>query len=445
MNRRKFLQTSTAAAAGTAFATNLPAQNFQKKTAPSDQVRIGVIGANNMGWSDMKAFFKTEGTSCVAIADVDQSVLEKRASEAEKQQGFRPKLFRDYRKMLEMRDLDVVVIGTPDHWHCLQFCDALAAGKHVYCEKPIGRTIEECKIMLAAARRFSKQLVQVGQWQRSGTHYDSALQHLKSGAIGKVRLVKVWSYVGWKKAVSVVPDSAAPEGVDYDFWLGPAPRHAFNPNRFHFEFRWFWDYAGGLMTDWGVHQFDIALVGMGLTTPKTVMASGGKFGYPDADGDCPDTMQAVYEYDGCTVLWEHALGIDGGPYDRPEGIAFIGNDATLVIDRSKWAILPERQKDEKGIFHFKTEKLPEQWGTNDYIERHTRNLLDCIRDQTPEKLNCGIETAANIAINCCMGNIAQRVGRKLTWDAEKMEFREDSAANQFLLANYQNGWTLPKF
>jgi len=449
MNRRTFLQNSLTAATGTALATALPfeagATATRQPIPPNETFRVGLIGANGMGWRNLTAFLKMPNVVCAAIADVDQSVLDRRAAEAEKLQGTRPQLFKDYRKMLELKEIDAVIVASPDHWHCLHFCDSLNAGKHVYCEKPLGRTIQECNVMRATALRYPRQMVQINQWQRSGTHYASALDYVRSGKLGKVRLVKTWSYVGWKKPLEFKPDSPAPEGVDYDMWLGPAPKRPFNPNRFHFEFRWFWDYAGGLMTDWGVHEFDIALEGLGLKMPKSVMASGGKFGYPGSDGETPDTLQAVYEYDSCNVLWEHILGISGGPYDRTEGIAFVGNNATLAIDRQKWSLLPEAEKGDDGLQHFKTEKLPEQQRPNgvEYVELHVKNFLDCIRDNTPEKLNCGIEVATNVAINCCIGNIAQRLGRKVHWDAEKGRFRNDPEADRMMAADYHNGWKLP--
>ena len=187
--------------------------------------------------------------------------------------------------------------------------------------------------------------------------YQQALKIVRSGTLGKIRLVKVWAYQGWMKPVPVLPDSAPPAGVDYDMWLGPAPKRPFNPNRFHFNFRWFWDYAGGLMTDWGVHEIDIALWVMDAKAPKSVMASGGKVGYPDDASETPDTLQAVFEYDGFNMLWEHATGIDGGNYGRTEGIAFIGNNGTLVVNRGGWELLPETTEVD-GQRRYRMEALP---------------------------------------------------------------------------------------
>lgn len=445
MNRRRFIRNAFVAGTGAGLLSAQPLLAGPLPFSPGEKFRVGLIGANGMGWSNMNACLKIPGVECTAIADVDQSVRERRAADAEKLQGFRPKLFQDYRKMLEMKELDAVVIGSPDHWHCLHLCDSLDAGKHAYCEKPLGRTIEECKVMRAASAANPGLLVQVGQWQRSGPHYLAALDYLKSGKIGNVRMVKTWSYVGWKKPIPTKPDSPVPSGVDYDLWLGPAPKRPFNPNRFHFEFRWFWDYAGGLMTDWGVHELDIAFEGMGLKSPLSVMASGGKFGYPDSAAETPDTLQAVYTFDRCNVSWEHVLGISGGPYNRTEGIAFIGNDATLVVNRQGWAVLPEQETGKDGLLRYRSDKIPDQEKptNSDYLLLHVKNFLDCITNKTPEKLNCNIDKAANVAINSCIGNIAQRLGRKVYWDAAAERFQNDPAADRLMEANYENGWKLP--
>jgi predicted dehydrogenase len=243
--------------------------------------------------------------------------------------------------------------------------------------------------------------------------------------------------------VPVKPDGTPPPGVDYDMWLGPARKRAFNPNRFHFNFRWFWDYAGGLMTDWGVHEIDIALYAMNAKAPKSVMASGGKLAYPDDASETPDTLQAVFEYDGFNMLWEHATGIDGGNYGRTEGIAFIGNNATLVLNRDGWAVYPETQT-KNGIKVYKIEDIPDQGKQGDYLDEHTKNFIQAIKDNNPKILKCGIETGSIAAINAHMGNVAFKTGRKVYWDAAAGQFKNDTEANQLIKANYQNGWQLPK-
>jgi predicted dehydrogenase len=441
-SRRQFLEGATLAALAAAAAPRAAgAQEAPKTTAPSDRVRFGVIGCKGMGWADMRSALKTEGVECVALADVDQSVLDERAKEPALA-GRAPRLYRDYRKLLEDKDVDAVIVGTPDHWHCLILTDALAAGKHVYCEKPLANSIAEARAMVAAARRSSR-LVQVGQWQRSAPQYQEALQTVRSGVLGNIRLVKVWAYQGWMKPVPVLPDTAPPSGVDYDMWLGPAPRRAFNPNRFHFNFRWFWDYAGGLMTDWGVHEIDIALWVMNAQAPRSVMAAGGKLAYPDDASETPDTLQAVFEYDGFNMLWEHATGIDGGNYGRTEGIAFIGNNGTAVVDRGGFELLPETTEAD-GRRRYRVEARP-PFRARDVqaLDLHTRNFVEAIRKNDPSLLRCGIETGSVAAVNAHMGNVAYKVGRKVYWDAAAGAFRNDAEANALVVPRYHNGWKLP--
>ncbi len=442
-SRRLFIKGSSLAAIAAGLTPRREAGAEAQTVAPSDRVRFGVIGGNGMGWADMRSALKTKGVECVALADVDQSVLDSRAKDALEAGGKTPRLYRDYRKLLEDRDVDAVIVGTPDHWHCLILVDALAAGKHVYVEKPVANSIEEARVMLAATRK-SRRVVQVGQWQRSAPQYQQALKMVRSGTLGKIRLVKVWAYQGWMKPVPVRPDSAPPAGVDYDMWLGPATRRPFNPNRFHFNFRWFWDYAGGLMTDWGVHEIDVALWVMDAKAPKSVLASGGKVGYPDDASETPDTLQAVFEYDGFNMLWEHATGIDGGNYGRTEGIAFIGNNGTLVVNRGGWELLPETSEvDEQR--RYRMEALP-PWRTGDVeaLDLHTANFVEAIRKSDASVLACGLESGSVAAINAHMGNIAFKVGRKVYWDSATGSFKGDAEANARLVPSYQNGWTLPR-
>jgi predicted dehydrogenase len=432
------------AAAGLGLAGSArPTAARGKAVAPSDTLRFGAIGVKGMGWADMRSALQVDGVECVALCDVDQSVLDERKGDVLEVQDRAPELYGDYRKLLEDQDIDAVVIGTPDHWHCRMLVDALDAGKHVYCEKPLANSIHEANAMLAAARK-SDRMVQIGQWQRSGEHYEEALEMVRSGDLGNIRLVKTWAYQGWMKPVPVRPDSDPPEGVDYVMWLGPAPSRPFNPNRFHFNFRWFWDYAGGLMTDWGVHEIDIALYAMNARAPRSVMASGGKLAYPDDASETPDTLQAIFEYDGFNMLWEHATGIDGGNYGRTEGIAFIGNNGTVVVDRGGWELIPET-KEVEGRRRFRIPAVP-RVGTPrgaSYLDNHTRNFVDAIRSSDASLLKCGIESGSVAAINAHMGNIAFKTGRKIYWDADTGGFAGDAEASALLTPDYHNGWKRP--
>jgi len=426
MNRKDFIRTSSILAAASFFSSTWASQL-------SDQpIRVGVIGVNGMGWSDLNALLKQNNIVCTALCDIDETVLNKRARELQ-ERNMVVATYLDYKQLLASSDVDAVIIATPDHWHCLQMVDAVEAGKHVYVEKPIGNSVRECQVMVQVAKK-NNAIVQVGQWQRSQQHFKDAIDFVHSGKLGKIRLVKAWSYLGWKNSIPVQPDTAVPSGVHYADWLGPAVKKPFNVNRFHFNFRWFWDYAGGLMTDWGVHMLDYALLGMKVSDPKSVMASGGKFAFPDDAGETPDTMTAVYEFDGFNIQWEHAKGIDLGPYGRNHGVAFIGNNGTLVLNRSGWEVIPEKGR---------MEALPFQPASDNGLERHMANFVEAIRQRNPQLLHAPIEAGAHIAIFSQMGNIAFRTGQKLYWDQGKQRFT-DSNANRYLAAVYHNGYKYPK-
>ncbi len=444
-SRRRFIQQTALATAGLSLPGYLSANPFLRNLAgvsANDKINVGLIGCKGMGWSNMQAHLKMPEVNCIALADIDQRVLDERTANVKEIRGNTPTQYKDYRKMLENKDIDVVIIGTPDHWHCLNMVHAVEAGKHVYVEKPLANSIEECNIMVNAANRYGKQ-VQVGQWQRSGQHYDDAINYVKSGALGKIRLVKCWAYQGWMQPVPVKPDSTPPPGVDYAMWLGPAPTRPFNENRFHFDFRWFWDYAGGLMTDWGVHEIDIALYAMGAKAPKSVLASGGKFAYPNDASETPDTLQTVYDYEDFNLLWEHATGIDGGNYGRNEGIAFIGNNGTLVVNRGGWEVIPEKEQQD-GEWIEKVERKALQEPAGNALDNHAKNFIAAIKSGDSSMLNCGIETGSVAAINAHMGNIAYKTGRKVNWNEASGLFTNDDEANELLKANYHNGWELPR-
>jgi predicted dehydrogenase len=431
--RRKFLRNTAIAAAGLSVT---PAFSDALKSRPaSDRINVGVIGCNGQGFSDLVAFLEHPEVDCIALCDIDDAVLNRRASNVEKMRGKKPEnLYKDWRKLIDNKDINVVIVGTPDHWHCMQMVAACEAGKDVYCEKPIGRTIEECNLMVKAAAKY-KRVVQVGQWQRSDPHWQDAVNFVNSGKLGKIRLVRVFSYQGWCPTIPVLPDEPVPAGVDYDMWLGPATKRPFNRNRFHFTFRWFWDYAGGLMTDWGVHLLDYALFGMNVTAPKSIMAMGGKYGYPNDACETPDSLQTIYEFDGFNVLWDHAIGIDDGAYGRNHGLGFVGENGTLVVDRGGWEVIPERVNGKARM-----EVVPLKKGTGKGLCNHVKNHLDCIASRNPNT-NASIEIGAHIAKFSALGNIAYRTGKKLVWAGTR--FTNDTEANEYLVPKYREPWKLP--
>lgn len=432
--RRVFLKNTAITTAGLAIVPTL--SSALTACAPSDRINVGLIGCNGMGFADLTEFLKHPQVECLALCDVDENVLNRRAADVEKIRGKKPaNLYKDWRKLIDNKDINVVIVGTPDHWHCMMMVGAAQAGKDVYCEKPLGRTIEECNIMEAAAKKY-KTVVQVGQWQRSDPHWQDAMAFVHSGKLGKIRLVRVFSYQGWMSSVPVVPDEPTPQGVDYDMWLGPAPSRPFNRNRFHFTFRWFYDYAGGLMTDWGVHLLDYALYGMNVTAPKAVMAMGGKYGYPLDAEEWPDSLQALYQFDGFNVLWDHAIGINDGAYGRSHGLGFVGENGTLVVDRDGWEVIPENVNGQQRM-----EAVPLKKGTGQGLKNHVQNFLDCM-GKRDRNTNASIEIGSHIAKFCHLGNIAFRTGEKLVWDGTK--FTNSSDANSYLVPSYREPWELPK-
>lgn len=439
-SRRRFLQQSSAILGGTALvsAFNNPAFALLKRLfSPADTINIGAIGINGMGWANVTSALKQPGVRLVALCDVDQNVLDKRKTELAKlnvdASGI--KTYNDYRKLLDNKDVDAVIIGTPDHWHALMMIQACEAGKDVYVEKPVGNSITECRAMVAAQKRYNR-VVQVGQWQRSQQHFRDAVDFIATGQLGNIRTVKVWCYQGWMKPGPTVPDSAPPAGVDYKTWLGPAETKPFNASRFHFNFRWFWDYAGGLMTDWGVHLLDYGLLGMKAPVPNTVVSLGGKFAYPDLAQETPDTLTALYEFDNFNLVWDHAMGIDNGSYGRDHGIAYIGNNATLVLNRGGWEVVEERQSKNKV-------SKPLVKPSDNGLDKHWENFVSVVRSRKMEALHCPVQDGAHVATVAQMGNISFRSGQRVAWDKNAAKFTDEKLNKEYLMKPYHNGYRLP--
>ncbi|MBC7827441.1 MAG: Gfo/Idh/MocA family oxidoreductase, partial [Chitinophagaceae bacterium] len=385
--RRDFLSNTSkllAASGLTGFtASPLLTGDDDRKKINTGKIVVALIGCRNMGFGDLENALKIPGVECGALCDVDSEVLQKRSADVMKIQGKAPALFKDYRKLLQNKDIQAVIIGTPDHWHCLPFIAACQAGKDVYVEKPLANSIAECDLMVNAARKY-KRVVQVGQQQRSGPHWKQAMDFMNSGKIGQLRKVNIWSNFNYGVGQPKLPDEVPPAAADFDLWLGPAPQRSFNKNRFHGSWRMFWDYGGGLMTDWGVHLIDMALWVKGITEPPiAVSASGGNFAYPDRSHETFDTMSVSYQMKDYTINWEHTAGTQLGPYGRAYGLAFVGNDATLVIDREGWELFPELDNGK-----YKVAAMPKQAGRDSH-EAHMRNFVDCIK--TGKDPECTIE------------------------------------------------------
>lgn len=444
-SRREFCKNSTKLAIGAGLVSMMP---LTSSCSSNDKIVFGAIGLRNMGFSNVRSFLKNPNVECGALCDVDDEILNNRAAEVEKINEERiangenivtkkPVLYKDFRKLLENPDIDAVIIGTPDHWHCLMMVLASEAGKHVYVEKPMANSIEETLIMEKAAKRYNN-VVTVGQWQRSGKHWHDAVNYVKSGELGKISRVKAWSYTS-KTSLPIVADSDVPPGVDYDMWLGPAPKRPFNQNRFHYNFRYFWDYAGGLMADWGVHMLDFALFGMDVKRPNTITALGGHYSYEDAR-QTPDTLNVLYEFDDFALSWEHSVCLGNGSYGMGHGVVFQGNKGAVLVSRGGWQVIPEKEmKDGQRV-----DKVEEKsWvkGTGS-LDEHVANFFDVIRNGG--ETNCTVEMGKEVAMVSHMGNIAHRTGEKLIWDDANNLFTNSEKANALLVPEYSDPWKLPQ-
>ena len=418
------------------------------KSAPaSEKIRLGIIGAGSRGGQLLDSFLPQADVELVAIADVDDRHASETAERVKKAKGNTPDTARDYRPMLDRKEIDAVIIATPDHWHALPAIQAVMAGKDVYVEKPAGHNAAEGIAMIAAARKYNK-ITAVGTQQRSSSHFQMAVEIVCSGKLGKVFWVQTWNFENISPTgMGRHSDGEAPSYVDYDRWLGPAPKRAFNPNRFHLLFRWFFDYAGGMMSDWGVHLNDIVLWALDAKGPQTVSTTGGIF-TTDDDRDTPDTLQVVYEFPGTTLTYSmrkgNGLKFNGHDY----GILFCGTDGSLLLDRNGFEVIPDTTVLPYGIklVHGdrpirKISLQPESAKGVDGQDAHVRNFLDCFKSRALPTSD--IEIAHRSTNTCHLGNIALRVGRKLAWDTETETFKNDPEANALLSREPRKGFELP--
>lgn len=421
--RRSFLQSAGAAL------TILPAG----ARGANDRIATAFIGVGVMGTENLRAAIN-KGAQAVAVCDVYQPNME-RAAAAARRQGQEPKEVRDFREILADKSIDAVCISTPDHWHPYMTIEACKAGKDVYVEKPACVAVEEGQKMVQAARKY-KRVVQAGTWQRSGAHFQKACELVRSGAIGKVAMARTWIYANQaQEGIGNPPDAPVPAGLDWDLWLGPAPRREFNPNRFgvypkaYSYFRYFWDYAGGHLTDSGIHVLDIVHMAFDEAMPQAITALGGKFWLKD-DTETPDTLQVTYEYPGSLGSWEHRTNNTEGLTARLMGTTFHGSDATLYVDRSVMRVTPEKRS---------SVEPQEMKRVADPHPLHWENFLECVR--TRQKPNSEIETCVRSSSACILGNLAYRAKMRLDWD-DRAHTVEQKDARKFLRREYRAPWKL---
>jgi predicted dehydrogenase len=440
MDRRKFLRSTTLTTAGIGM-SGILSTKYLPGSPPSDTINLGLIGCRNMGYGDLQQHLSNPGVNCVAICDVDENVLNEKAADLKKKFNQSPKLYKDFRKLLEQKDIDAVIIGTSDHWHCLMTVYALQSGKDVYVEKPMANSITECNIMVKAADYHSKRIVQIGQQQRSGFVFQKAMEIIKSGKIGKLRKVNIWANFSYGVGQPVVPDEPVPSGVDFDMWLGPAPERSYNKTRFHGSWRMFWDYGGGLMSDWGVHLLDIALWAKDITkAPEKVLIYGANTFEEPRSRETFDSMSVIFPKDDFVINWDMTAGIQSGPYDSIYGLAFVGDLATMTVDRNKLIVRPEWDSLTKKS---KAEEYKFTEGTESH-SMHAKNFIECIK--TRSKPVCTPEIGRAAAVHVHIPNIAARTGESmLIWDDANNRFTNSEKANQLITPVYRKPWVLPPF
>lgn len=431
MTRRDFIKKAGGLAAlGWSVSSLFDEVRAQSETpaptrSPNERVVIGLIGCGGMGGSDVDDFVRSGMVDVAAVCDVDQNRLNAMVQDL----GGTPTPYRDFRKLLERKDIEAVIVATPDHWHPLPTIHACQAGKDVYVEKPLSHNIVEGRAMVNAARRYGR-VVQVGTQQRSGAHFQKAAEIVQSGVLGHITLCRAWN-VGNESpnGIGNPPDGDPPPEIDYDMWLGPAPKRPYNPNRCHYSFRWFFDYSGGMITDWGTHLLDILLWGMNVEYPTAVSASGGKFVLQD-NRDTPDTMEAVYEFPGFVMVYSMRKACGRGMDGRGYGIQFHGTNGTLFVDRGGFEVYPEGDR-----------MQPIPGFDSDQHFPHVLNFLECVKSR--ERPRSDVEIGHRSTSCPLLGNIALQTGRKIHWDGVNERIIGDEAANRLLAREYRAPWVLP--
>ncbi len=443
-NRREFLANSAA--------LTLTAASYQRVLGANERIGVGFIGYGLIGKKHVATFAKLPDVDPVAAAEVHRG----RLGEALKVLGDKAKGYDDFRRLLDNKQVNAVVVATPDHWHALMTMLACAAGKDVYVEKPLNLFVREGEWMLAVAQRTGR-VVQVGTQQRSGKHYQHARDLLREGHLGKIVSVRTSSVRNIMPGFGNPPDQDPPKELDWDQWLGPAPARKYNPDRALYHFRWFWDYSGGQMTNLGAHHLDIVDWVLGLDRLRSVASVGGRFSLQD-NGETPDTQEVLFQLHGWTVTFtmrECALGSPAGP-----GLEFFGSKGSLGISRSGFKVFADPEVPPANLIPGvkeghpiggpqpvpvtgpakpRTEALEDKTGDSNaqYLD-HARNFLDCMRSR--KQPISDLESAHRVAIACHLANLSLRVGRPLRWDPKKRAVIGDEEANQWLTRSYRPPW-----
>ncbi|HEY7311298.1 MAG TPA: Gfo/Idh/MocA family oxidoreductase [Gemmataceae bacterium] len=444
LRRRTFMR-------GTAAAL-LTAASYQRVRGANERLGVGFIGYGLIGKRHVIDFKEQPDVETIAVAEVHGGRLD----EAKSFLGGGVRGYGDFRKLLDDRGVEAVVVSTPDHWHALMTMLACAADKDVYVEKPLTLFVREGRWMVDVARRH-RRVVQVGTQQRSGTHYHAARELIRSGHLGKVFSVRMQAYRNIMPGYGRPADREPPRELDWDLWLGPAPLRKYNPNRAIYHFRWFWDYSGGQMTNLGQHALDIAHWYLGAKGPKAVTSFGGRFCLQD-NGETPDTQDVLFEYPGWTAVWSHREACKGQPGAAP--LEFFGPRGSLAISRKDFVVTADRKvPPENTVPQFTgahpvggpvgvKETGPPQFWTKPIVDKsgdgraqfkqHVRNFLDCVKSR--KQPISDLESGHRVATACHLANLSLRLGRRLRWDADKETILDDAEAAKLLVRPYRAPW-----
>ena len=436
MNRRQFVHSSAAVASLAFGAVPLLGQKSGKRH------RTALIGSGWWGMNILREAMASKQVECVALCDVDETVVINAAEDVKFDLGDNPKTYRDYREMLATEKPEIVIIATPDHWHALQTIAAVQAGAHVLVEKPTGHTVNESRAMVKAARDAGT-VVQVGLHRRIGPHHVEAMDFLRNGKIGKVGMVKMFVYSKGKPETPTL-NSEPSDDLDWDLWCGPAPVRPFCSRIHPGGWRNFLDYANGTMGDWGVHWMDQMLWWSGQKGPKSVHCAGGRpiFGEPvlnakEQTTDAPDHQVATFEFDGFTAVWEHRRFADNPSDKHKIGTCFYGENGMLHVGwKDGWTFYSGKNGE---VAAHGDSQLQEPDGHN--IALLWQNFLDAIEGKAEPV--AGIEAAHRSSCLPLLGMLSWKAGRSIQWDADKEEIIGDPEASKLLSREYRKPWEYP--
>ncbi|MGQ9575595.1 MAG: Gfo/Idh/MocA family protein [Thermoguttaceae bacterium] len=425
--RRRFLGTSAGVAAAAWAGARPYAAGAAASPGPNETVNMALIGCGGQGRYDMAQFMALPGVRVIAVCDVHAL----RMAEAQKQAGGQRVLtYKDYRNLLENKDIHAVIVGTIGHWHVLPTVDACKAGKDVYVEKPLGTSIGEGRAAVEAAKKYDR-IVQIGTQQHSQEHYQKAVALIQAGKLGDITEVKVWDMDYHYPGFGSPPDEPPPQELDWDFWLGPSPAVPYNRNRY-FHHYWFFDYGGGWQLDWAVHHYDIVNWAMGVTEPIAATAIGGKYGFKEDNTEWPDTFSGILEYGPGPVakkgfILQYTYRGCCRREQRSHGKIFFGSEASMILDRGGYTIRLERELKDVETF---------RGGP----PMHHKVFIDCVRaHKRPEN---DVESGHHASNPGHLMNIAWKVGRRIRWDGQKEQVLDDPEANALVHKPYRAPWKL---